>query len=71
MFSDMALSLTIEIEEKDIAVLYRELRKDIRIAEDLQENLSMNSKKEWWILLNLTFGKGEGKLKIEIPDVPG
>ena len=71
MFSDMALSLTIEIEAKDISALYHELKAELNITEELKENLDVNSNKEWWILLNLSFGKGEGRLTTEIPNVPG
>lgn len=68
-FSDISLSLTIEIEEYNIGKLYHEL---IQIME-LQNPSYLNSisKKERTIYLNITFTTGTGSLKIEVPSVPG
>ena len=71
MFSDLALSLIIEIEEGKITDLHRELKKIISIDELDQDNLRANSQQEWLILMNVSFGQGEGKLKVDIPMVPG
>ena len=70
-FSDLALSLTVEIEEKDIARLYSKLNETMSIEEVSFENMSDTSVKEWWIFLNITFVSGKGDLKIEVPEVPG
>ena len=71
MFSDLALSLTVEIEENKISNLHRELASILQISESKPEHLNINSKSDWWILMNVSFGKGQGNLKIEIPNVPG
>ena len=71
LFSDLALSLNIEIEENKISDLHSELSKFIKISESLPDNLNLNSSKEWWILMNISFSKGKGDLKVEIPNVPG
>lgn len=71
LFSDLALSLNIEIEENKISDLHSELSKFIKISEPLPDNLNLNSSKEWWILMNISFSKGKGDLKVEIPNVPG
>lgn len=71
LFSDLALSLSIEIEENKISNLYKELHKIINISEPAPGNLNDHSKMEWWILMNVSFGKGKGNLKVEIPNVPG
>jgi len=69
MFSDISLSLTIEIEE----------RKVDRLCDDLQtimslnsfNKLNLNSESECVVFLNITFTKGTGDLKIEVPSIPG
>ena len=68
-FSDISLSMTIEIEELKIDGLYDELSKNIGIQHS--EPLDSNSKKERTVYLNITFSKGSGNLKIEVPSVPG
>ena len=71
MFSDLALSLSIEIEENKIPDLYKGLNAIINLFEPEPANLNHNSKLDWWIFINVSFGKGKGKLKVEIPNVPG
>lgn len=70
-FSDLALSVIIEIEEKKIEKLHRDLGLNMRISELELENFIQDSENEWWLFLNINFVKGTGKLKINIPDVPG
>ncbi len=69
LFSDMSLSMTIEIEEFKIDQLYNELTKFMGVQE--HEYLNSISKKERTIYLNITFSKGTGNLRIEVPSVPG
>jgi len=71
LFSDLALSLTVEIEEQNIIKLYSELEKIMSISEPKPGHIDDNSEKDWWILMNVSFTKGKGDLKIEIPNVPG
>jgi len=70
MFSDLALTLSIEILENKIKTLHKSLTSILSVCDlDLQD--SERSKKEYLILLNISFSKGTGKMKSQIPDVPG
>ena len=69
LFSDISLSMTIEIEEFKIDKLYDELTGEINMQK--WESLTSNSKKERTVYLNITFAKGTGNHKIEVPAVPG
>ena len=69
LFSDIAISMTIEIDEFKIDILHDELTKIIGIQKF--EYLNSNSKEERIVYLNITFAKGTGNLKIEVPSVPG
>lgn len=68
-FSDISLTMAIEIEEFKINKLYNELANTIRL--DKFENLNSVSKKERKVYLNITFTKGTGNLTIEVANVPG
>jgi len=68
-FSDISLSMKIEIEEFKIDKLYDELSHNLGM--DKFEYLNSIAKKERTIYLNITFNKGTGNLKIEVPSVPG
>ena len=68
-FSDISLSMTIEIEELKIDKLYDELNEIIKV--ETPKYLNSISKKERIIYLNITFSKGTGNLRIEVPSVPG
>jgi hypothetical protein len=68
-FSDISLSLCIEIEELKIDSLRAELNQILGL--DQSEAFNSESKKERTIYLNITFNKGSGNLKIEVPAVPG
>ena len=69
MFSDLALTLCIEIEEQNINTLYQNLDKIVTLSSF--EDKPTKSKKEGIVYLNVTFNKGTGKLKQIIPSVPG
>lgn len=71
MFSDLALSLSIEIEENNIQKLHKGLTKVVIISDLELSNINLKSKKEWLIFLNTSFTNGKGILKQEIPEVPG
>ncbi|MEQ1798368.1 MAG: hypothetical protein ABL872_10460 [Lacibacter sp.] len=68
-FSDISLTMVIEIEEFKIDKLFDELTDNIGI--DKFEYLNSISKKERTVYLNVTFSKGTGNLIIEVPSVPG
>lgn len=69
LFSDISLSMTIEIEELKIDILYNELANIIGVQKP--EYLNSVSKRERTVYLNITFAKGTGNFKNEIPSVPG
>ncbi len=71
MYSDLAISLSIEIEANKIEALHNELSLIAGISTLATDNLNLNSNKEWLIFLNISFNKGRGDLKNEIPEVPG
>lgn len=68
-FSDISLSMTIEIEEFKIDTLYNELTQILKLQET--DDVNSISKKERTVYLNITFSKGTGNLKMEVPSVPG
>lgn len=69
LFSDLSMSMTIETEEFKIDQLYTELAEKLGMQK--WESLNSISKKERTVYLNITFSKGTGNLKIEVPAVPG
>ena len=71
MFSDLALSLSIEIEESGIIALHSELSQLFNLTELDHTQINPNSKKEWMIFINISFSSGKGDLTNDIPDVPG
>lgn len=68
-FSDMEISIKIEIEEQKIDSLYTDLKKYISL--NASDDLHLKTNKERLILLNVTFVKSTGDLKNEVPAVPG
>ena len=68
-FSDISITLIIEIMESKIGKLNDELL-DI-IAIDKYDHYNSTSQIERTIYLNITFTKGTGNLKIEVPSIPG
>lgn len=71
MFSDLALSLSIEIEENRIMDLHTALKKIITVSDIDVEKMISTSQRAWLIFLNISFSKGAGKLKTDVPAVPG
>ena len=70
MFSDLALSLSIEIAPNKLDSLRTSLGNEMVLSESL-DSRPKPSTKECMIHLNLSFGKGTGDLKVEVPAVPG
>jgi hypothetical protein len=70
MFSDLALSLSIEIEAYKAKELYKSFSEILSINDD-ENAINSESKKELLIFMNISFGKGKGTLKSQIPAVPG
>lgn len=71
MFSDLALNLSLEIEEHRIHGLHDQLVGICEMSDFDVKIIDHDSKKEWLIFMNISFGKGKGKLKLNIPEVPG
>ncbi|MBV1888402.1 MAG: hypothetical protein KUG51_03855 [Urechidicola sp.] len=71
MFSDLAIALSVEIEENKIITLYNAISNIVEISNFEKKEININSKKEWLIFINVSFSKGKGELKIELPAVPG
>ena len=68
-FSDFSLSVSIELEEKKIDNLYEALQSMMSLNDFAKINSTSNI--ERLIFLNLTFIKGTGELRVEVPAVPG
>ncbi len=69
LFSDISIAITIELQELNIDKLYNALKKYISLND--AESVNSVSSAERVIYLNITFMKGTGNLKIDIPAVPG
>ena len=69
LFSDISITLVIEAKELNIDKMYNDLSNSISI--DPFNLLNSKSQKERTIFLNITFAKGTGDLRIEVPSVPG
>ena len=68
-FSDISISIMIELEESRVDVLYNALKRFVNLNE--YEGLHSTSNRERSIFLNITFSKGTGDLRVEVPAVPG
>ncbi len=69
LFSDVSLSMVIEIEERKVDALYEELGNYLAL-EDFPA-VHSSAAKERVILLHVTFTRGTGNVAREIPAVPG
>ena len=68
-FSDISVSLIVEIEERKLKTLYEDMIKIIKISNYYE--LTSDKKTECTILFNITFAHGTGNMKVEVPAVPG
>ena len=71
MFSDLALTLSVEIEERHIPKLHLALLSVIDVSKIDASNISPSSNKEWLIAINISFSQGTGTMKQDIPEAPG
>lgn len=69
MFSDLEISIKIETVEQKLTALYADLKNYLTLNEILLNNSDSNN--EVPVFLSITFIKGTGDLKIEVPAVPG
>lgn len=70
-YSDLALSLSIEIEDGKLVTLHQALEPFMKIEKKDSFESSPESTSEVMVLLNISFSLGSGGLRSEIPDVPG
>lgn len=68
-FSDISLSIKIELEELNIDKLFIALKEYMSLNDF--EKINSSSNRERLIFLNVTFIKGSGDLRNEIPAIPG
>ena len=71
MYSDLGLSLSIEIEESNINELHKALSTILKMSDFKEDQIKLKSKKECLLLLYVSFIQGKGALKNVIPKVPG
>lgn len=71
MFSDLSLSLMIEIGEDQILKLHEELCKILTISDLDSTAIKPGSTREWTIFMSINFSKGTGNLSHEKPMVDG
>jgi hypothetical protein len=69
LFSDVSISITMEVSAQNAGALLEALQDCIQIVEVTP--LPAASAREITIYLNLTFSVATGNLKIEVPQVPG
>ncbi|MBP9050800.1 MAG: hypothetical protein KBF91_06245 [Alphaproteobacteria bacterium] len=68
-FSDVSLSLVLELEANKVSELQTALRQVMLLDGD--EVSLTTSAADCLVLLNVTFARGTGDLKVEMPAVPG
>ena len=68
-FSDISLTIVIEVEERKINSLYLALKQFMNLNDF--ELINSDSTIERVILMNTTFNDGTGDLRVETPAVPG
>ena len=70
MYSDLGLSLNILIDAINLYNLYQDLNTEFQLEQEWEE-VDPEAKVEYRALINVSFSRGKGHLKNEIPDVPG
>lgn len=68
-FSDLSMSMVIETQERNISSLYENLTKIIAVSNDNEFNSSAVT--ECTIFFNITFTRGTGHMRVEVPAFPG
>ena len=71
MYSDLQMSMYVEMKEYRLLNFYHNLCKQFRISGFDIKNFDPHSRKTCRIYLNVYFIKGVGKLKVRVPRVPG
>lgn len=68
-FSDISISIVVEIDSNKIEMLYTELGKILDLDKEDKTSLSVSNTTK--VLLNITFTKGKGNMRNEVIAVPG
>lgn len=68
IFSDISISMIIEIEEGKVGDLYTALNEFVSLQDFEAPGPSL---RECLVFLNVTFTRGAGNLRMEVPEVPG
>jgi hypothetical protein len=68
-FSDLSLSLTVDITPSNAHLLFDKLSKEMDIKG--KKPLETESKTEGILYISINFALGHGDLKTEVPNVPG
>jgi hypothetical protein len=69
LFSDLGMTMTIEIKESCIDPLYIALTAHLNM--DPVNPIHSHSSRERTLFLHISFSIGRGELKVEVPAVPG
>jgi len=69
MFSDVSMSVTIEIQERKVDKFYLELREHMNLKHFTGPE--GDSDEECLLMLHVHFAQGTGHLRNELPAVPG
>jgi hypothetical protein len=67
-FSDVILGMVVEIESDQVDALYNSLSRILTLEGHDSANIA--AKGEIILMLNVTFAKSTGDLKIEVPSMP-
>jgi hypothetical protein len=67
MFSDLALSLNLKIEEEGVQELHDALSGILKVSDFDPADINPKSRKEIFLFINISFGSGEGTMKREVP----
>jgi hypothetical protein len=70
-FSDLGISLVIDVEACKVNRLYHALSEKFRLDPFEELNLFEDDKTSVQIFFNISFAEGRGNLSIELPNVPG
>jgi hypothetical protein len=70
-FSDLAISLVIEIEACKVKKLYHALSEKFTLDPFEALKVGEDDKTSTQIFFNISFTEGHGDLKIDVPSVPG
>jgi len=71
MFSDLQMSMYIEMKEHRLLNFYHRLSKKIKLSVFDLNDYDVHSKKTCRVYLNVSFVKGVGNLKVNVPKIPG